>query len=212
MGELLEIQFTGLDVAFSGGQIHDGGSAAVRTGDPADRDELTSVLFIVDGVVAYSISDDDVNDIFADVLINDVPDLPVTPDFRKSGGDGGGNVFDLFFDGFNLQLNANEFTVFYSGNELALSASGTVDMIEGQTLPAGLEILNGPSDEISVGISSYNLSNFVYEEDPPGTSVVQGFEGSGFGSVVGAIVPEPSTFALIGVGLIGLLCWVRRRR
>ena len=213
VAEMVEIQFTGLDLAFGGGEIYDGGGADVRTGDSTDRDELTSVQFMVDGMLAYSITDDAVNDISADVLIHDVPDLPVTPGFLQSGGAGGGNVFDLFFDGFNLQLNANDFTVIYHGNEIALSVSGTVDMIEGQALPPGLEILDSPSDDISVSVIVTNLSDFVYFEDPPGTRVaVQAFTGSGTGSVVGAVIPEPSTLAMIAGGLMGLLLYVRRRR
>lgn len=200
--EPIEIQFTGLNLVYDSPQLFDAKSDAGRNNLPAESDKLNTVTFEANDTVVRI----DNADVFADILIKGVLNIPA----------GGGEVFssngdtfgvDLFRttvgDQWNLNLNLDQLSIWYSGFEIAIAASGTASSVDSQNLPAGVPTID-ESKPINLAMVG-TLSNVQTSG-----GFVTAFRASGTGSI--AAVPEPSSLVGLLIGAVGLLAYAWRRR
>lgn len=200
----IDIQFTGLDLVYDGTNLYDAGGAAGGDGLPATADPLLGMSFLKDGVLVGSLT----TDIFADILVEGVTNIPVGAGFVVSSGNGNDFGFDLLTSlaGFGLALDIDTVSVFYLGNEIAITGGGVATQVFAQALPFGLVIDEG--ETVSFSFSSANLSSVSSSG-----GFLTGFSASGTGNVHGTlVVPEPSTmaFGLMGVATV-VAARLRRR-
>ena len=190
---LLEIEFTGLNLAFDGSDIYDAGGAA-----EGDSDDLTTMTFELDGALLGTLD----SDIGADILIPDVT-IPAGGGSTTSVGSGG--FFDLLTSlaGIGLELDIDTFDIFYTGFEVAIFGNGVATEVS-QDLPFGPGIV--PGSEVSI---SFSTQVDVLTDDG---QVVTSFESSGTGEVRGEAIPEPGTLLLSLLGsLVGCMMALRYR-
>ena len=193
----IQIQFSGLDLVYNGGNLYDAGGIAGGSGSPAYADSLFTMSFIKDGVFLGTLT----QNIFADVLINGLSNIPVAGGTVYSTGTG---FFDLMTSnaGWGLALNvASGFQVTYNQTSLNFLGSGTASNIFAQALPFGLAI----GDPVQISFSTGNFKNLTSSG-----GYLTGFTSSGTGEVSGS-VPEPGTLLLLGTGLVGIASFARRR-
>jgi hypothetical protein len=129
----------------------------------------------------------------------------------------------------SFTAGAGTFPVNLAGQEVnagilssIFSAQGLSVLIAGQVLPNGtgsLDPFSSPDTSTTPGTYSYtsstNLQVLIPVNVPFSIALGGGvfINGNAFGQIVGnAAVPEPSTFALAGLGLVSLVAMVRRRR
>lgn len=200
-GDVVEIQFTGLDLVYDGTDIADATALAGGAGNPADADPLTTMVFLVNGSPVGTLT----SDIFADVLVRDVFNIPEAGGVVTSGGNGGAFGFDLLTSlaGWGISLDIDKFNVYYFGDEVAIAAAGIATQIGYQDLPYGI-VLDG-TKTVSIVASSTNLSNVTGSG-----GYLTGFDASGTGSIKGVFVPEPATLGLLALG--GLGAFLNRKR
>ena len=199
----LEIQFLGLDLVYDGTDIYDATSALGGSGITTLADPLESVAFIVDGTTVGTLS----TDIWADILIRDVSDIPVGGGLVTSGGQGDDFGFDILTDsttGFGLALNLDTVDVFYLGGNIAIGGGALATSVPLQDLPFGLVL--DDFEDVTIAFSSANLTGITDD----GTFLT-GFDASGTGNVNGQLVPEPSTFIMAAMGLMSVLFLTRRK-
>ena len=212
---VIEIQFTGVDLVYDGTTIYDATSLAGGSGNPADADPLTSVLFLHNGALLGRLT----QDVYLDVLIDDVQNIPA---FHAGGGapvtsGGNGDAFgiDLLTSGagYGLGLNIDQVVVHYRHTTsppttpVSLAISGLVTGVSAQNLPFNLAIDTG--EQVTFILASSNLS---VTTDIVNSPALLGFEASGTGSITGSGIPEPATLALMGIGVAGLVARRRRRK
>ena len=193
--EILEIQYTGLDIAYDGSMI-------TNLGDP---DPLESVDFIVDGTKVLGLNAGvDGPPLDMNLIIPGVSNLPVGGGTVTSAADG---ILSLALpdgDYLDLKLGAAE-VIYVSVNTLQLHfvlAAGSASVL-GQLLPIEGEL----EDLISISFST-NIDNNTLTDNG---SYITGFEANGTGEIEGHLVPEPSTICMLGIGALSLLL-IRRKR
>jgi len=202
----IEIQFTGLDLQYDGTSIYDAGTHnTVGAGDPAQADKLSSMSFYLDGSLVGSIL---TTDIFADLYIANVLNIPAGGGVVVSGGNGGTFGVDLLTKnqtpGWGLALDINTMQFFYTGSKIAISVSGLATNLAAQDLPFGLVF--DPSQPITIVMSSALLTGVT-----TAGGFVTHFNAAGTGNVAGTAVPEPATLSMMGVGLVAIGGYARRR-
>jgi hypothetical protein len=206
----IDIHFNGLNLVYDGTDIYDAVSSAGGTGDPAQADPLSSMSFFVNGSPVGTVL---TSDIFADVLIEDVQNIPVGGGVVISGGNGDAFGFDLLtkneLGGWGVALHLDTLQVFYTGSEIAIAGAGLASDLFFQDLPFGLDL--DPSEPITIAFSTATLSNVTSSG-----GFLTGFVAAGTGNISGMEreipIPEPGTFVLAGIGLFASGMFVRRRR
>jgi hypothetical protein len=196
----VEIAFTGLDLQYDGTSFYDAGTHnSVGSGNPAEADALTSMSFYLDGSLVGVQS----TDIFADIYLRNVLNLPATGGVVN--GIGGGFGIDLLtqnqLPGWGLKMYVDSFQVFYSGSQLAISASGLIGTSQ---LPFGLSY--DPSEPITFVLWSESLSGVTADG-----GFLTGLNSSGNGNNF-RWEPEPGSVVLSAFGLIALVTIGLRRR
>lgn len=205
----LEIQFAGLNLDYDGTNIFDSKNHNTSgSGNPADADPLTSMTFLVDNVLVGSVL---TSDIFADIYIAGVTNVPVGGGIVNSSGNGGAFGVDLLTSnsnpGWGLALDINSMQFSYTGFGIAITVAGVASNIANQMLPFGLAF--DPGQPVTIVLSSSALTNVTNN----GTYLT-GLKAAGTGNVAGTAVPEPSSIALAAMGIVGLAAcvWRRKRR
>jgi hypothetical protein len=135
--------------------------------------------------------------------------MPVGGGVLNSLGNGGSFGVDLLtsngIPGWGLALDIDTMQFFYTGSNIAISVSGLATGIFAQQLPFGLSY--DPSQPVTIVMSSANLSNVI-----SAGGFVTNLNAAGTGNVAGILVPEPSTFVLMGLGCVAAMIHVVRRR
>jgi hypothetical protein len=200
----IEIQFSGLNLVYDGTNIFDVTSDSGGGGNPAQSDELISMSFYVNDDLVGSVLTDE---IFADVLISGVEEIPVDGGSVVSGG---GSYFDLLTanstPGWGLGLNVGTMQVFYSGSEIFIVGGGLASGLFAQDLPFDIEF--DPSQDITISFVSAALDNVTDDGE-----FLTGFNFSGTGNVRGTrLIPEPATAGLALMSACVLAAFLARRR
>lgn len=194
----LEIIMAGVDYQYDGQYLCDGDSCnpAPFAESFGDADALTSMDFLVDGVSVGLLGPGD--QIGVDFRLE--PDAPLAPNVVTTGS---GGHMDLYVGGaWGLALDLADWSVVVlTTGSFILTGGGAVGSIHDQLLPFGL-IIGAPV--------SFSFSGLDLQGDLQGLTA---FTALGSGEVTGqAVVPEPATLLLLGLGLTGLAVRYRRRR
>jgi hypothetical protein len=204
----IEINFTGMNLAYDGSAIYDAGSTAGGLADPADADPLATADFFVDGVLVGSLS----SDISLDAFIPDVTGISSaanTVDVQTTPGNPG--FFDLLIGTTPLAsefllVDLEEVTVTYIDflGIVQFTFAAAISDDFAQNLPFGLAM----DDPVTVSFSA--------QIDPgtrtTGAGLITGFEASGTGEIAGPAVPEPASGLLLMLGALAIASVARRRR
>jgi hypothetical protein len=201
----IQIDVTGIDFTYDGSTIGDEGGAGLAGG----LDLLDSVDFFQDGVLVGSLNASD--NAAVDVNVNDVTNIPVGGGVVAQTSASPGIGFDLFFDngggvgsGGFLFLDIGSFDVFYSGNEIGITGvEGAASIFSQFDLPFGIEF--DDNEPVSVTFSGLIDEGSLTDDG----TFVTGFTADGTATFLGAVIPEPTSLALLGLGGLTVL---RRRR
>jgi hypothetical protein len=203
----LQIQFTGLNLSYDGTNLFDSAFPnTVGSGDPAQSDVLTSMSFYLDGVQVGTLLS---SDIFADVYLAGILNIPATGGVVNSTGNGGTFGFDLLTEnnvpGWGLALNVDTMQFFYTGSKIAIAVSGLASGLFAQALPFDLQY--DPSQPITIVVASAELTNVT-----SAGGFLTGFNAGSTGNVAGQGVPEPGSATLLIVGSVATAISLYRRR
>lgn len=168
----ISIQFSGLDIEYDGTDI---------TAD----DDLTSVAITAGGSPAGPVL---TSDISIDALIPEVVGIDVAGDTVVS--DPGGSLDLSFPAGDSLELELGAATVnYFDAGFVQFTFAAAIATIDSQSLPFDLTI----GDPVSISFSTQVVPGTLMDNGV----VITAFEATGTGEVQGALVPEPSSVALL---------------
>jgi len=167
-------------------------------GDPAEADPVAAMTFTIvgDGVLMVLTSD-----IWIDMSLELDTPLLIGGTSNITGG-----FFDLLVGannpawGLALNVESGEVSIDQLDGALSVSAFGNASLCEGCVPNNTLSII-GP---FAITFSSQSLQ-LLPQEGPVGP-----FAANGSADVSGTVIPEPSTYAMLGTALLGL-GWLRRR-
>jgi hypothetical protein len=178
---MIQIQFTGLDLAYDGTQITDGGVGEAT-------DPLSSIVVSLDGTqVAGSPFS---SGVAIDLVIPGVSNIPASGGVVESAA--GGQLRLTLPSGGFLNLALDRVTVNYLNlGRVQFAFGATVAGIDGQSLPADLE-LGAPA--------TLSFSATVGQE-LTGNNRVTSFRATGSGEIMGDRIPEPAAGIVLLVAL-----------
>ena len=210
--EQIQIHVTGLNLTYDGTDIFDSVDKVGGNSNTAQADPLTTIDFFKNSTYVGSLIAND--GIFADLLINNVQNIPATGGMVTTGNGIAGFGFDLLQNGTTsttslLSLNIDQLTLSYSGSGIFIAVGGLADSIAAQNLPFGLAI--SPTDQVSLLLSSSNLTNVANSGNH-----LSGFNAFGTSDINGTLkpdtVPEPtSLIALFSLAAAGLTSFFKSR-
>jgi hypothetical protein len=202
---LLQIICGGLDLVYDGSAIYDAGSPLGGSGNPAESDVLDSMTFKLKDVGPPVTLLQLNTNIFADVFIGGVYNIPKAGGMIMSTGPFGGFGFDLLVKnavpGWGLGLNlTGPLQITFDGQSLNVLASGVTTGIVAQDMPPGLGVTIGSPVQISFSTAILSPNDIADDGQ-----FLTYFASSGSGEVSGpaTAVPEPGTLLLLGMGLLG---------
>ena len=204
--EIIQIHVTGLNFTYGGGQIYDSTNAVGGNQNITQADPVETIDFFKDDVFVGRLD----TNVYADLLIDQVPPLPAGGGIVPTGSTGGSFGFDLLQGGSPttqlLGLTFDSLDVLYSKSKVVL-VGGDVQQMTVQNLPFGLVLDSNTT--LSIAISSSNLTNLTTS----GNTVI-GFQAFGTGDVngTGHLVPEPGTLVLLISCGLGFWSFTRFRR
>jgi hypothetical protein len=213
LAEQIQIHITGLNFKYDGSDIYDSTAKAGGNYNTAEADPLATIDFFKNSAYVGSLTAGD--NIFADLLIDNVHNIPVTGGMVATGNGIAGFGLDLLENNGSqtvplLSLNTNQLTLSYSGGGIFVAVGGLADSLVAQNLPFGLVL--SAQDQISLLVSSSSLTGVT-----AGGNYLSGFNAFGTSDINGTEkspnVPEPGLIsALIGSMAIGLPAFFLRRR
>lgn len=190
------------DAAGGTGSIYDTIAHPGGNLDPAEADEIETVVFELDLAQVGTLTSEDDNGIFGDLKIDGVGGmLPLGSLQTGIGDNGGGFGFDLFTEaGHRLRLGIDEVDVLLSNGVFFFTGSATV---LDQDLPFGLTFATSHPVQFSYAATLPILNG--------GLSVTSGL-ASGALTISGTQVPEPATLVMLMLMLIGAVAAARSPR
>jgi hypothetical protein len=199
--EQIQIHLTGLNFKYDGMDVFDGAAKAGGNYNTAEADPLTTIDFFKNNVYMGTLTAND--NIFADILIDDVQNIPLGGGILNTGDGIPGFGLDLLQHAGSqttalLSLEIDQLRISYSGYGMFVAVGGLADGLVAQNLPFGLSI--GAQDDISLVLSSSNLTNLAYSGN-----YLSAFDAFGTGDINSFPIPEPTAIAaLIGLAVFGL--------
>ncbi len=205
---IIDIDFTGMDLVYDGSAIYDAGSTSGGSGNPADADPLTSVIFSVDNIQVATFT----SDISLDIYIPDVVNISAAPNTTTPQTTPGttAGYFDLLLgtapsaaEYLRIDLNQVSFTYLDFQGLVQFTFGATVSSSFSQLLPDGLVI----GDPVTVSFSAQVVPGTITSSG----AFITGFEAGGTGEIRGPLVPEPTSVALTMISGLAALAFSRRR-
>jgi hypothetical protein len=189
--DMIELDFSGLNLTFASGQIYDSSNVAGGSGNYNEATLLGSVIYYRDSNYVGS-STETGTSVYADVLVNNVGPIPANDSVDSFGGS---FVSLLTNSGTLLALPIDSMNISYTKSLITenVMLSGVVSGAITQNLPYGLHI--SPGDEVDILLTGDSLQSKSFD----GQGRLTGFTSSGLGQIytVPADVPEPSSLAAL---------------
>jgi hypothetical protein len=214
--DTLQIHFEGLDIHYDGSRIYDVNGTPPNsgggTGIPSKADPLVTMSFFADDTLLGTLT----QNIYADLLIEGVNNIPQGGGTVVSAGNGGNFGFDLLMNagvpawGLALNIDTMEISFTPLGNLAVVLGGGLAagnPLVVAQNLPAFVNGFLDKNEDITITFSCSNVRNIT-----AANGYITGFDGAGTGNITGTYVPEPSEYLMGVLGVLGLAYFASRRK
>lgn len=196
----LTISSTSFDIAYNGNTTLSDFNPAGGSGDPSNADSVATMSFTANPGGVFLVL---TSNIWIDMRLTIDTPLVYNTASNITGG-----YFDLLIGtgnpawGLALNVTGGTVTVFQNNLIVTVLGQGGATLcnscIPNNTLP-----IDGP---FTISFSSQGITPIA-----PGSNLVGAFTANGSADVTGTLVPEPTTYAMLGTALLGL-GYLRRRK